>query len=353
MTHPKPGQPRAGTGNGYDTPPGQAVAGGGRGFDSISGQAVAGSGFDPTPGQAVAGSGSGFDPMSGQALSGNGRGFDPIPGQAVAGSCSGFDTRAAMDVAAEAVEAACAILLAGQADLAGLRHTVKAPGDIATDIDRRAEEAIRRRIRRAYPGHAFLGEETGASGTAPFRWIVDPLDGTVNYVRGFPYYAVSVALEHEGRPLLGLVADPARAECFAAIAGGGAFCNGRPLAVAGRTRLDEAVVGTVVPPPRFPGLDDYLARFCAVARQAAGVRRAGAAALDLAAVAAGRLDAFFVVSLARWDVAAGTLLVTEAGGAVADIDGGDDPLGGNRLVAANRHLLPALLPLLSGKAGRP
>jgi myo-inositol-1(or 4)-monophosphatase len=169
------------------------------------------------------------------------------------------------------------------------------------------------------------------------------LDGTVNYVRGLPYYAVSLALEEHGKIVLGLVADPVRKEFFTAIRGRGAYLNGKRLAVSRRPSLDQAVVGTVVPPPRWPGLNQYLAMFCRVATGAAGMRRSGAAALDLAYVAAGRLDGFFVLSLKAWDIAAGSLLVLEAGGAVADVDGEGDPLASNRLAAANPDLLPALL----------
>lgn len=258
-----------------------------------------------------------------------------------------LDLDAALSVALDAAKAGCAVLARGRSRLAGVRTTTKSPGDITTELDARSEAAIFARIRQAYPDHARLGEESGdsagESGASRYRWIVDPLDGTVNYVHGIPYYAVSVALEVDGAAVLGVVADPARREFFTAVCGQGAFCNGRPLHVARRGHLDEAVVGTVVPPPKWPGMDGYLAQFCAVARCAAGMRRGGAAALDLAYVAAGRLDGFFVVSLKRWDLSAGALLVLEAGGAVADIDGHPDPLHANRLAAANGELLPALL----------
>jgi myo-inositol-1(or 4)-monophosphatase len=271
----------------------------------------------------------------------------PQTGEATPVPAPDLDLTAALGLAREAVKAGCAVLARGRSRLSRLCTTTKQPGDITTEIDRQAETAILSRIREAYPDHAFLGEETGATGASRYRWIVDPLDGTVNYVRAIPYYAVSVALEVDGAPVLGLVADPVRREYFTAIKGGGAFCNGKSLAVSRRTSLDEAVIGTVVPPPRWPGMPAYLDQFCAVARTAAGMRRAGAAALDLASVAAGRLDGFFVVSLKRWDLAAGALLVEEAGGRVADIDGGADPLASSRLAAANPELLPALLSLLS------
>jgi len=264
-----------------------------------------------------------------------------------------LDLNAALTVALEATKAGCAVLARGRSRLARVHTATKSPGDITTELDARSEAAIFRCIRQAYPDHARLGEESGDSagdsGASPFRWIVDPLDGTVNYVHSIPYYAVSVALEVNGVAVLGVVADPSRREFFTAVRGQGAFCNGRPLHVARRARMDEAVIGTVVPPPKWPGMDGYLAQFCSVARSAAGMRRGGAAALDLAYVAAGRLDGFFVVSLKRWDLSAGALLVQEAGGAVADIDGHSDPLHANRLAAANATLLPALLDRLQSR----
>lgn len=256
------------------------------------------------------------------------------------------DLDAALEVALAAAQAGCAVLRRGRERLGEVRCTAKAVGDLTTDVDRASEAAIMERIRDAFPGHALTGEEGGDRGDAPCRWIVDPLDGTVNFVHGLPYYAVSIALEVEGRIDLAVVADPERGEVFTARRGGGAFLNGTRLGVSACAGLDQAVVGTVVPPPGWPELGLYLARFCRVAGRAAGIRRAGAAALDLAYLAAGRLDGFFVMSLKTWDIAAGSLLVTEAGGLVADIDGDRDPVRTNRLVAAGPALLPALRALL-------
>ncbi|MBI4805473.1 MAG: inositol monophosphatase [Desulfovibrio sp.] len=262
-----------------------------------------------------------------------------------------LDLDTAMDVAMDAVRAGCSVLAEGSKRLERLGKTSKSPGDVSTEIDRLAESAILGRIRETFPSHAAVGEESGASGQSPFRWIVDPLDGTMNYIRGLPYYGVSVALQEHDTVVLGVVADPEREEFFTAIRGRGAFCNNKRIQVSRCPRLDEAVVGTVVPPPKWPGLDNYLEMFCRVARNAAAVRRAGAAALDLAYVASGRLDAFFVLSLKTWDVAAGSLLVTEAGGAIADIDGRPDPLETNRLVAATPGVLPQLLFTLRNVSG--
>ena len=262
-----------------------------------------------------------------------------------------FDLVEALNVALDAVRAGCAVLAEGSLRLERLSRTTKSPGDISTEIDRSAESAILGRIRTKYPSHAVIGEESGASGDSPFRWIVDPLDGTMNYIRGLPYYAVSVALQAHETVVLGVVADPVRGEFFTAIRGRGAYCNNQRIGVSQCQGLSDAVVGTVVPPPQWPGLNGYLGMFRDVAIRAAGVRRAGAAALDLAYVAAGRLDGFFVLSLKAWDISAGSLLVTEAGGAVADIDGHPDPLKTNRLAAATPGVLPELLAVLRRASG--
>ena len=257
------------------------------------------------------------------------------------------DLDAALAAALEAAREACAILVQGQSQLTEGMVKTKSPGDVTTIIDRQAEDVIRTCLQAKFPEFAFTGEESGTSGQSRCRWIVDPLDGTMNYVHGFPFYAVSLALTMDDRIVLGVVADPVRGETFHAMLGRGAFLNGNPIHVSATCELEKALVGTVVPPPRWPGHDEYLRRFCRLSTKAAGIRRAGAAALDLAYVAAGRLDGFFVESLRAWDIAAGMLLVTEAGGRTADIFEEGSPLVTNRLAAANGHLLPALLGVLS------
>ncbi len=251
---------------------------------------------------------------------------------------------AALAVCLDAASEACTILVQGQAELTENMVTTKSPGDVTTEIDSRAEKAIRYRLQAAFPDFAFTGEEGGASGHSRCRWIVDPLDGTMNYVHGFPFYAVSLALTVDDEVAVGVIADPIHNETFWAMSGCGAFLNGKPIKVSAVDSIDRALVGTVFPPPSWPEQDVYLKRFCRVATNAAGIRRAGAAALDLAYVAAGRLDAFFVESLKSWDIAAGMLLVTEAGGQVADFFTTRSPLLTNRLAAANSHIL--LSPLL-------
>lgn len=260
------------------------------------------------------------------------------------------DLDAALSTALGAAREACAILEEGRALLRQDMVRTKSPGDVTTVIDSRAEEAIRIRLQADFPDFAFTGEEGGKRGSSRFRWIVDPLDGTMNYVHGFPFYAVSLALTIDETVVLGVVADPVRDETFHAILGQGAWMNATPIQVSSVRTMEKALAGTVVPPPRWPNLDEYLTRFCRLSGCAAGIRRAGAAALDLAYVAAGRLDAFFVESLKSWDIAAGMLLVTEAGGAVSDIFGDESPLSTNRLAAANAHLLPELLEILRREA---
>jgi myo-inositol-1(or 4)-monophosphatase len=258
------------------------------------------------------------------------------------------DLQSALAVALRAVEDACAILAEGQERLDGLRITTKSPGDITTDIDRRAEEAIKKRLRDSFPEFSFTGEEGGTIEGSSCHWIVDPLDGSLNYAHGFPFYAVTLSLVVEGTIALGVTADPVRRETFWAVLGQGAYRNGERIFVSGVSSLIEAVVGTVVPPPGRSGQNRYLEKFCSVAASAGGVRRCGAAALDLAYVASGRLDGFFVESLKPWDIAAGMLLVTEAGGMVADVEGQGSPLETDRLVAANGHIFLALLDVLNG-----
>ncbi|WP_243438724.1 inositol monophosphatase family protein [Fundidesulfovibrio soli] len=254
------------------------------------------------------------------------------------------DLNQALAVALEAASAAAAIIREAAPHAAPEACTHKSPGDVATATDALAEQAIRRVLLKAYPDHAVLGEEGGQTGNAPCRWIVDPLDGTMNFVHGLPWFAVSLALEVEGEVSVAVVSDPTRGDVYSAVKSGGALLNGRPLRVSQARALLEALVGTVVPPPRWPGLEDYLRRFCALARNVGGVRRSGSAALDLAAVAAGRLDGFFVMNLHLWDVAAGSLLVREAGGQVEPLPGAQ---GEAQIVAAAPGIMDALLRILA------
>ena len=233
----------------------------------------------------------------------------------------------------------------------------KSGNDFVTEIDHAAEREIIFQIRKAYPDHAILAEESGASGDVAkaqgFQWIIDPLDGTTNFVHGIPHFAVSIACVRDGRLEHAVIVDPIRREEFTATRGGGAQLNGRRIRVSKRPGLKEAVLGTGIPfrEPAVQHLDGYLQTLRAFARASAGIRRAGAATLDLAYVAAGRLDGFWEIGLQRWDIAAGALLVQEAGGLISDFDGGNDYLASGNIVAANPKCLKAMLQVIRPQLG--
>ena len=240
-------------------------------------------------------------------------------------------------VAVRAARRAAAVIADASRDLKRLPTFSKEHGDIVAAATKEAEHAIASTIAAAFPEHAILGEGSGAApgatGDAPYRWLIDPIDGTMNFVHGLPCYAVSIALAHHGELTHAVVLDPTRDELFTAIKGRGAQLNDAPLRTSACTRLADALVGTVVPPRKSPRLPRYLPILNALASRCT-LRRAGACALDLAYVAAGRLDGFFVLSLSAWDVAAGALLVTEAGGRVGDFAGGRDVLRSQDVIAA-------------------
>ncbi|HEC18808.1 MAG TPA: inositol-1-monophosphatase [Gammaproteobacteria bacterium] len=228
-----------------------------------------------------------------------------------------------------------------------LEITTKASNDYVTEVDRQAEAAIIDVINEAYPDHAILGEETGVhDGTQAgedFQWIIDPLDGTTNFLHGFPQFAVSIGVRHKGRMEHAVIYDPLRQELFSASRGGGAQLNDRRLRVTTRKGLEGALLGTGFPFKQQEHLDAYLGMFRALFPMTAGIRRPGSAALDLAYVAAGRLDGFWEIGLSPWDMAAGVLLVQEAGGLVSDFGGGDDYLATGNVVAGNPKVFKAIL----------
>ncbi|RLQ23844.1 inositol monophosphatase [Seongchinamella sediminis] len=232
-------------------------------------------------------------------------------------------------------------------DLERVDIVAKGVNDFVSEVDVSAEKEIIYHLQKAYPDHAILGEETGLTGAenADYRWIIDPLDGTTNFARGIPHYAVSIACLHKGRLEHAVIVDPVRREEFTASRGRGAQLNGRRLRVSKRTSLEGALLGTGIP---FKGhCDDKLEAYAKsvelLAGQCAGIRRAGAASLDLAYVAAGRLDAFWEIGLAQWDIAAGALLVKEAGGLVADIDASDNYMESGNIVCGNPKCFKAVL----------
>ena len=221
-----------------------------------------------------------------------------------------------------------------------LQVSSKGPGDFVTRADRRAEEIILEGLREARPTYGFLGEEGGAvEGEDPTRrWIVDPLDGTTNYLHGLPHWAVSIALEHKGRIVSAVVYDPTKDELFWAEKGEGAWMNESRLRVSGRTRLIDGLFATGIPFAGKRTLPAMLRDLGRLMPQCAGVRRFGAASLDLAYVAAGRFDGYWEREVNAWDVAAGSLIVAEAGGFVEGLRPGTDPVQGGSLIAANADI---------------
>ena len=232
-------------------------------------------------------------------------------------------------------------------DLDRIDIVAKGVNDFVSEVDVAAEQEITYHLQKAYPDHAILGEESGLIGdeNAEYQWIIDPLDGTTNFARGIPHYAISIACLHKGKLEHAVVLDPVRREEFTASRGRGAQLNGRRIRVSKRASLDGALLGTGIP---FKGhcddkLEPYAKSVEVLAGQCAGIRRAGAASLDLAYVAAGRLDAFWEIGLAQWDIAAGALLVKEAGGLVADINASDNYLESGNIVCGNPKCFKAVL----------
>ncbi len=220
--------------------------------------------------------------------------------------------------------------------------------DLVTDVDRACDQLVLEYITSQRPDDEILIEETGAhEGRSGLRWIVDPLDGTTNYAHGFPHFAVSIAVEREGVRELGVIYDPMKDELFSARRGGGAFLNGKPISVSQVKALERALLATGFAYDVHQAKLDNLEYFARFIKRAQAVRRAGSAALDLAYVACGRFDGFWELELHPWDVAAGLLLVDEAGGRSSDLEGGPVPAAGNRLVASNGQLHESLLEVMS------
>jgi myo-inositol-1(or 4)-monophosphatase len=254
-----------------------------------------------------------------------------------------------LNTAVKAARKAGSIINRASLDLDLVRVSSKGRSDFVTEVDRAAEQAIIAVLKTAYPNHSVLAEESGASGPAgevDYLWIIDPLDGTTNFIHGFPQFAVSIGLKHRGQITQAVVYDPTRNELFTATRGRGAFLNDRRLRVSKRDQLQDCLIGTGFPFRQLEHLDEYVEVFTRVTRNAAGVRRPGAAALDLAYVAAGRLDGFWEFGLSPWDIAAGSLLILEAGGLISDLDGNSSYMESGDIVCATPKIFPKLLALM-------
>ena len=252
-----------------------------------------------------------------------------------------------LNIAMRAARRAGDLIVKSLSRLDSLKIDSKGRNDFVTDIDRKAEADIIATIRRSHPQHAVLGEESGRSGNNEFVWIIDPLDGTTNFLHGFPVFAVSIACQIRGRLEHAVVYDPMRGELFTASRGAGAHLDNHRMRVSKARTLEGALIATGFPyraNTRY--LDAYLGMLRAVTEQAAGVRRPGAAALDLAYVAAGRVDAFWEIGLSPWDTAAGTLLIQEAGGRIGTLTGADYRQEGH-IVAGTPKVYAALVELLA------
>lgn len=252
-----------------------------------------------------------------------------------------------LNIALRAARKAGELIVRATDQLDTLEVKEKNINDFVTEIDQAAEKEVIYHISKAHPDHSFLGEEGGLQGNADsdYQWVIDPVDGTTNYIRGIPHFAVSIACLHKGQLEHAVILDPVRQEEFTASRGKGAQLNGRRMRVSARKSLDGALIGTGIP---FKSRSEvhipaYSQSLEAIAKQTAGIRRAGAASLDLAYVAAGRLDAFWEIGLSQWDIAAGVLLVRESGGLVSDFNGGNGYMTSGNIVAGNPRCFKAVL----------
>jgi myo-inositol-1(or 4)-monophosphatase len=253
----------------------------------------------------------------------------------------------ALNIAIKAARRAGQIINRASNDLDLLKVSTKQPNDFVTEVDKAAEAVIIETLPEAYPGYGILAEESGLSegkgGDTEYRWIIDPLDGTTNFIHGLPQYAISIALAKGDVIEQAVVFDPNRNELFTASKGGGAFLNERRIRVSRRIKLGDALIGTGFPYRMFDKIDLYLAIFKELAEKTAGQRRPGAASLDLAYVACGRYDGFWEFGLSPWDMAAGALLISEAGGLISDLRGDANYLETGNVIAGTPKVFAPLL----------
>ena len=255
-----------------------------------------------------------------------------------------------LNTAIKAARRGASIINRASFDLSQIKVTEKNQNDYVTEIDQAAEQAIVEVLQKAYPGHAVLAEESGASANlhdeAEFVWIIDPLDGTTNFIHGFPQYCVSIALQQRGVTTQAVIYDPTRNDLFTASKGEGAYLNDKRIRVSKCTKLTDSLIGTGFPARDLSKLDEYMAMFKTITEKCQGLRRPGSAALDLAYVAAGRLDGFFEKGLNTWDMAAGALLISEAGGIIGDFKGEQTYLEKGDVIAGNPKIFYQMISLL-------
>ncbi|PSB91902.1 inositol monophosphatase family protein [Candidatus Pandoraea novymonadis] len=255
-----------------------------------------------------------------------------------------------LNIAVKAARRAGSIINRASLDIDAIRVSKKQHNDFVTEIDQMAEGAIIEILLQAYPNHSILAEESGESvqsSDSEYQWIIDPLDGTTNFIHGLPYYCVSIALSHKSQIIQAVVYDPTRNDLFTASRGRGAFLNERRIRVSHRDRLSYSLIGTGFPYRDQQDIKSYLKMFGTMTQNCAGIRRPGAAALDLANVAAGRMDGFFEQGLQPWDMAAGSLLVSEAGGLIGNFTGESNFLHQGEILAGNPKIFAQMVNVLS------
>jgi myo-inositol-1(or 4)-monophosphatase len=248
------------------------------------------------------------------------------------------DISSMKDIAVKAAKAAGELLRNNMGRIASLHIDRKKKFDFVTDIDIESERLIIDIIKSQFPKHAILSEESRREPAKGYRWIIDPLDGTTNYIHGYPVFAVSIALEHKDEIILGVIYNPLLDELFCAQKGSGAFLNGRAIHVSGVSELKDSLLATGFPFRSKEYLDIYLTAFASIFRQVSGIRRAGSAALDFAHLACGRCDGFWEIGLSPWDIAAGSLLIEEAGGFITDFNGGPKHIWTGNVLAGNQFV---------------
>ena len=256
----------------------------------------------------------------------------------------------ALNIMIKAARRASQIINRASQDVEHLKITTKQQSDFVTEVDKAAEAAIIEVLREAYPDYGILAEESGLTpgenAGADYQWIIDPLDGTTNFIHGFPQYAISIALAYKGQLNQALIYDTLRNEMFTASKGSGAFLNERRIRVSKCLKLEDSLIGTGFPYRVFTHVDAYMGIFKELTQRTSGLRRPGAASLDLAYVACGRLDGFFEFGLSPWDMAAGCLLITEAGGLVGDLSGGETYMKTGNLIAGSPKTFSQLLQVI-------